>query len=176
MMTLSRPVWARATARAQLVTSEPFLAKTTQSRGGRDGYQELGQLHPLLRREVLAVGPGLLGAGRLLHLGVAVPQDDGPVGAHEVDVLVAVDVPDAAALAAGQELGVGARGEQGGVHVAVDPRGDDLAGAGHELFAAGEGVEMGFGHGNPPWKRILLASEPYADLKTVSIRPGGGCS
>src|SRR4030042_1994103 len=87
--------------------------------------------------------------------GGAMPQENGAVGAHEVDILVAIHVPDSAALAAGQELGIGAEGEHGGAHVAVDARGNYLAGAVHKLFAASKGVEMGSGHGNPPWKRIL---------------------
>jgi hypothetical protein len=69
--------------------------------GRRDRHQKFGQFHPLLRGEVLAVDLGVLGHGRFLNLRVAVSQNDGSIGAHEVDVLVAIHVPDAAPFTAG---------------------------------------------------------------------------
>jgi hypothetical protein len=70
------------------------------------------------------------------------PKHDGSVGAHEVDVLVAIDVPDAAALASGEEIGVRAGAKEPGALVAVDATGDDAAGPFQERFAAVERVEL----------------------------------
>jgi hypothetical protein len=56
-------------------------------------------------RPVLAVAEGSLAGGGGFDLGVMVAEQDGAPGAHEVNVFVAVDVADAAALGGGEELG-----------------------------------------------------------------------
>src|SRR5688500_11328850 len=73
---------------------------------------------------------------------VAVAEHDRAVAAHEVDVLVAVDVADAAAVALGHELREGRR--QGPhVLVAVHAAGDHLPGALAQLVVAGAGPGVG---------------------------------
>ena len=72
---------------------------------------------------------------------MGVAEDQGAPGADEVQVLVAVGVPDAGALAAGDEGRLathGAKGADGAVHA-----------AGHEPLGAGEeglGAGSRFGH------------------------------
>ena len=87
----------------------------------------LGQFHGEVRRPVLAVGLLGLGAGRGLDRRVAMAEDDRSVAAHEVDVLVAVDVPHAAAVAALHELREPVR-QRAGALMPVHPVRDDSAG------------------------------------------------
>jgi len=70
------------------------------------------------------VAQGPLGGGRLLHLRVPVPEQDGPEAAHEVDVLVAVHVPHVRAVRALVELRVFG-GQRVDAEVPVHAAGDD---------------------------------------------------
>ena len=62
------------------------------------------QLDHAGRGPVEAVAEPALPVDGLLDLGMAEPEQVGPVAAHEIDVLVAVDVHDATAVAALEEL------------------------------------------------------------------------
>src|SRR5674476_614627 len=76
----------------------------------------------------------LLGGGVVHHL-VVVAQDHRPVGAHVVDEVVAVDVGEVRALAAGGEERVrGRRHQRRRAEVAGDAAGDHLGRAGEELL------------------------------------------
>src|SRR5436305_11021847 len=57
---------------------------------------------------------------------MSVAEQYRPVGAHQVDVLAPVDVPDAGGLATGEELRITVA-QASRAQVAVHPVGDDLA-------------------------------------------------
>jgi len=78
-----------------------------------DGF---GELDHDLAGAVEQVALLALPPRRRLDLGMAVAEHDGTPAAHEIDVFVAIDVPDAAALAAGEELRIALR-QVGGVLV-----------------------------------------------------------
>ena len=106
MATSTRPrlVAARATVTHMVVASVPFLAKIAQSAWSTRFDELLRQLDHDGARSVLAVGQRGLSGGSGLDRGVAVAEDDRSVAAHQIDVLVAVDVPHVATLASGHEL------------------------------------------------------------------------
>ena len=84
-------------------------------------HQQLGQVHHDRAGRVHAVADPGLRSGRRLHRRVLVAEHDRAVAAHQVDVLVAVHVPDPRAAAAPHELRVaGARGGLVPVHPARD--------------------------------------------------------
>ena len=86
----------------------------------------LGQLDHHRGGMVKAVAErGLPLCGRL-HAGMPITEHHGAVGAHQVDELVAVDVPVARSLGPVRVIGRGARGNEGGGGVAVDPSRDNL--------------------------------------------------
>ena len=65
---------------------------------------------------------------RRVDVGIVVAEEVGAVGAHIVDVAVAVEVPDVGALRAGHEERISADGDHaalGGTEVTVDARGDE---------------------------------------------------
>ena len=88
-------------------------------------HEQLGQFHQHRGGSVQAIAEFGLPPGGLGHAGVVVAQHDRAPGAHEVDELAPVHVPDAAAVAAGEVLRV-ARGQIGGVQVSPQAAGDDL--------------------------------------------------
>ena len=89
-----RPVCARAIVQHIVVASVPFLANIAQSAWRTVAHQQLGQVDHDRARPVLAVAQGGLRRGGGLHRRVLVAEHDRAVTAHQVDVLVAVDVPD----------------------------------------------------------------------------------
>ena len=90
--------------------------------------QQLGEFHHDLGGTVPDVATLQLRLRRAVHLGVPVAEDVRTPGAHEVDILVVVHVPDAAAFGAGEELWI-ARPDQSRGHVAPDAVGDHVSGA-----------------------------------------------
>src|SRR5438477_4982224 len=66
--------------------------------------QKLGELDDPRRWAVLAIAERLLARRCRIHLGMTMAQDDRPIAAHEVDVLVAIDVEEPATPSALQEL------------------------------------------------------------------------
>src|SRR5207244_13004207 len=88
---------------------------------------------------------------------VIVAEHDRAVGAHEVQVLVAVDVPDARALAAREEVRVGAGYEHGRRLVAVDAARDDGERTREEGLGLAKAVRL---HGTPS----LLSEVPIEEL------------
>ena len=53
-----------------------------------------------------AIDQRLLFAGRFIDLGMAVSQQVGAVTAHEIDIFVAVGIPQATSLCTGEKLRV----------------------------------------------------------------------
>ena len=118
----------RATTTPSVVASVPFLQNMAQSACGTWSTKRLGQLDHERGRAVQDVADrGLLG-GRLVDLRVPVAEQVGTPRAHEVDVLVAVDVPDPTALAALEELRE-LRRQEGGIEMPVHAAGNDTRGA-----------------------------------------------
>ena len=118
--------------------------------GVGDGVDEqLGQLDERRARPVQAVALGQLRLVGGVDAGVLVAEDHRPPGAHEVEVAVAVDVPQPGALPAGEELRV-VRRERRPVEVPVHAPGDHPGGTGGQrpVHVAGTGRGQGGGaHG-----------------------------
>ena len=110
----------------------------------RDLDQIFRQLDPERGRRVEAVALLGLAARRFLDAGMAMAEHDRAVGAHVVDVLVAINVPYVGALAAREERRIRAHREQARRLMAVDAAGNDFLGAREQRFAAIESV--GFHH------------------------------
>jgi hypothetical protein len=104
------------------------LAEHRPIRVGHLVHEHLAELHHQGRRPVQDVAHGRLRRDRLLDARVAVPEQDRSPRAHQVDVLVAVHVPDTAALTARVELRV-LRREERGVEMPVHPAGHHPRGA-----------------------------------------------
>ena len=121
---------------------------------GDAGGQLLGQLHHLRAGRVEAEAPPHRGGGGGVDGAVAVAEQVAAEAAQEVDVLVAVDVPEAAACAALGVIGKGARHHQRRALGAVDAARDHLDGAGQQLSAAREAER----HGHHPASIILPAA------------------
>lgn len=100
---------------------------------GGDVDEEFGEFDDFGAGSVEAVAGVQLCGGGAVDGGVGVAQEDGSVGAEEVDVLVAVDVPDVSAVAALEELGE-VVGQWCGVLVSVHAVGDDVGGALSEVL------------------------------------------
>ena len=145
---LSRPVKARARRMACIVASLPEVARRAMS-------QKVRSVHQLARADLVLAGQAEADAqphplvDGVVDARVAVAQDGRPVAHAEVDVLVVVDVPDPAALAARDVDGVGAPVAE----VAVDAAGHDPLGATTKLHltVTGKAGRGGLdGHGGPP--------------------------
>ena len=99
-----RPVGARATVRPSVVASVPFLQNIAQSAWATwstivSASSTMRGLGPLRTSPSASCAATAASTG-----GMAVAEQDRPPRAHQVDVLGAVDVPHAAARAAGEEL------------------------------------------------------------------------
>ena len=68
------------------------------------GHQQFGEIDHDRPRPVLAVSQRSLRPRGLLDLRVLVPEHHRPVAAHQVDIAVAVDIPDPRAPAVSHEL------------------------------------------------------------------------
>ncbi len=91
-----------------VVASVPFLANIAQSACRTVRDQQLGQVHHDRARGRSGSRPASACAAAAASTGrVLVAEHDRPVAAHQVDVLVAVHVPDPGAAAAAHELRVG---------------------------------------------------------------------
>jgi hypothetical protein len=101
--------------------------------------EQFAQFHHRRRRTILTVSESLLPTDSLFHLGVMMTQHNRPVAAHEVDVFVAVDVPDACAVAPRHELRE-AFWHPSGALMAIHSVGDDGAGAVTPDLVGGEWV------------------------------------
>ena len=93
-----RPVWARARRSASMVASLPVFAKRTASAVGtmRRNARRL-RLRRVWRRRSASLRRSL--GDRFDNLWVGVALDGRAEGHHEVDVFVAVEVPDVGAAA-----------------------------------------------------------------------------
>src|SRR5262249_47277673 len=100
--------------------------------------QPLGELHPRWARAVEAASCLRLAARGLVDPWVVVPEHDRAIRAHQVDVLVAVDVPDARARAAREEVRVGRGYQHARRLVAVDATGHDA----QRAFEEGVGLAV----------------------------------
>ena len=89
--------------------------------------QPLGQLDQPLRRAVQAIARRGLARDRLGDHRIAVADHDRAPAAHEVDVALAVHVPQVTALAAREELRI-ALGQPIAAQVPVHAAGNDLPG------------------------------------------------
>jgi len=107
--------------------------------GACDGIdEELGELDHFGRGQSRAVAESSLRCSRGVNIGVIVAENVRAVGAHIVDKLVAVKVPDISAFCLrGEERERldGGIASLGGSEMAVDARGDDLHCAGKRLAA-----------------------------------------
>ena len=107
--------------------------------GTCDGIdEELGKLDHLGRGQSRAVAESSLRCRRGVNVGVVVTENVRAVGAHIVDKLVAVKVPDISAFCPRGEEGErldGGIATLGGAEMAIDARGDDLHCAGKCLAA-----------------------------------------
>ena len=116
--------------------------------GGSDGVdQQVGAVHGYAHRRSGAVAGFHLLFGGGVHVGVVVAEDVRTVGAHIVDVFVAVHVPDIGALRLGCKQGPVGHGDELSLcrtEVTVDARGNDLGGLGKEFSA----LFMVFNDGN----------------------------
>ena len=101
--------------------------------------QFLGKLDETLRRSGQHVAQRALRGGGFLDLAVAVAQHHRAVGAHEVDIGVAVDVPQGGAFGAREELRI-ARRQARHVEVAVHAAGNDLPGTCPQSGIVGERI------------------------------------
>jgi hypothetical protein len=90
--------------------------------------QKLGQFNELFGGAVAGIHHVHLGQRGRVNLGLVVAEQVGTPGAHEVEIFVAVGIPDAASLGTREELRVAGRNGAGG-HVAPHPVGDDLRSA-----------------------------------------------
>ena len=101
-------------------------------RHGHGVHQLFGALHHFVGRRGGAVGDGELFDGGFVHVRVAIPQHIRAVGAHEVQIAVAVHVPEIRSLGLGGDQRPFVQRQKQALRwpeVAVDTGGDDGAGA-----------------------------------------------
>ena len=104
-----------------VVMSDPFLPNTPPIREVDERHETLRQIDHHRSGMIQAVAErGLSLAGRL-HCRMAIAQNDGTVGAHQVDELVAVDVPVSRAVGPVRVVGGSTGGDEGGRGMTVDP-------------------------------------------------------
>src|SRR5947207_9063563 len=108
----------------------------------------LGELDPERRRTVEAAPLSPLLGRRGLDDGIVVTEHDRSVRAHVVDVLVAIDVPNAGPLASLEEIRERAFDEHARRLVSVDAARNHAPGALEELLGATKSVVT---HGRPFW-------------------------
>jgi hypothetical protein len=84
----------------------PVVAEHHQVGARGQGDQPLRQLDHARPRQGQAIAARKLIGHRLLDIRVPVPENHRPIGAHPVDVLIAVDVPHVRALAPHEEARV----------------------------------------------------------------------
>ncbi len=107
----------------------PVLSEDGPVGDGHDAYEPLGEFDVARARQVAGVALLDLGAGRLLDFGMIVAEHHRSVGAHVVDVFIAVDVPEAGALGTFDEARRGAEHQEGGALMAGYSARYDLGGA-----------------------------------------------
>ena len=104
----------------------------------RDRDEALGELDPSRGRRVEAIALLRLACARLpRRADCRCPTHDRTVGAHVVDVFVAIDIPDVGALAAREERRIRAGREQQRRLMPVDAAGNDFLRAFEQGFTLG---------------------------------------
>ena len=116
-----------------MVASVPELTRRTISSPGTAAQQDLGQLHFPRRRGPEAGAPRRRLRHRRHHRGRRVAQDQGPPGAHVIQVGVAVHVKDPGPRPPHDDPGGEPHGLPG-PHRAVHPSGDEFAGGFKQRF------------------------------------------
>jgi hypothetical protein len=121
------------------MSCRPVVAKHHQVGARGQGEQPLRQLDHARPRQGQAAAARELIGHRLLDIRVPVAEDHRPIGAHPVDVLIAVDVPHMRALALHEEARV--RFAMGGaILVAVHTARHDAPGALPQRMTRGQPV------------------------------------
>ena len=115
--------------------------------------------------------------GGVVDLVLDVAEDDRPVGAEHVDVLVAVHVDDVAAVAVGDEDGVLADDEVVGAADAADAAGGETLGVLEHGHGLGEVRAWGRFRRSSPCGLLVRAGEARRtnESSTGRFTTGGGC-